>query len=132
MRTHAQMLQPRILGQRHRDGRAQAAGVGVSVDEVAHCAQVRGVFGECEADRRFQGLRAVGVEQLQEPAGEHTQMGTAFSGAQEQRGCAGRGVMQAVLCAMRARGAFVSDKSLDMGRLFDLHAAIRCCAGEWQ
>ena len=132
MRTHAQMLQPRILGQRHRDGRAQARGVGVGVDEVAHCAQMRGVFGKGGADGRLQGLRAVGVEQLQKSAGEHAQIGTALGRAQEQRGCAGRGVMQAVLCAVRARGALVSDKSLDMGRLFDLHAAIRCCAGEWQ
>ena len=99
------MLQPQILGQRHRDGWAKARGVRVGVDEVAHRAQVCGVFGQRCGNGRLQSLRAVGVEQLQEPPSKHAQICTALSGAQEQRGGVGRGVMQAVLCADSARAA---------------------------
>jgi hypothetical protein len=70
-----------------------AAGVGVLVDEVTHSAQVRGVFGQCGSDRRLQCTPAVGVEQCQQTAGEHTQVCAALGGAQEQRLRTGYGVM---------------------------------------
>jgi hypothetical protein len=70
------------------------------------------------------GLRAVAVEQLQQPASEHAQMGAAFGGTQEQVLRAGCSVMQTILRTVRAGGALVSEERFDMGRDFDLRAAI--------
>lgn len=118
------MLQPRIIGEDHRDGWTLAAGVSVLINEVTHGAKMRGVFGQCCDDGCFECVRAVAAEQLQQSPGEHTQMDAALGGAQEQRLRTGCGVLQAVLRAMRPGGAFVSDEGLDMGGLFDLRAAI--------
>ena len=98
--------------------------VGVLVDEVTHGAQVRGVFGKGGGDRRLQRSRAVGVEQLQEPPGEHAQVCAALGGAQEQRLRTRCGVMQAVLRTVRTGGALVGDEGLDMGLDFDLRIAV--------
>ena len=118
------MLPPRIIGQDHRDGRTLAAGVSVLINEVAHGAQMRGVFGQCCADGRLECLRAMGGEQLQQSPGEHTQMDATLGGAQEQRLCTGCGVLQAILRAMRPGGAFVGHQSLNVGGLFDLRATV--------
>jgi len=55
-------LQPRVLGQRHRNRWALTAGVGMLIDEVAHRPQMRGVFAQSGCDRRLQSLRTVRVE----------------------------------------------------------------------
>ena len=103
--------------------------MGLGVDEVAHGAQVCGVFGQRCGDGRFESLRAVRVEQLHEPPGEHAHMYAALGRAQEQRRCAGCGVMQVVLRAMRTRGTLASDEGLDVRRIFDLRAAIEAARG---
>jgi hypothetical protein len=102
-----------------------AAGVGLGVDEVTHRAQVRGVFGEGGGDRRLQRDCAVGVEQLQQAAGEYAQVGAALGGAQEQRLRTGRGALQAVLPTVRTGFALVSDQVLEMGFDFDLRTAVK-------
>ena len=77
-------------------------------------------------------LRAVAVEQLQQPAGEHAQMRAALGGAQEQRLGTGGGVMQTVLRAMGAGGALVSDQRLRYGLGLRSARRDRSCAGEWR
>jgi len=77
-------VQAWVFRQDHRDGRGLPAGVGALVDEVAHRAQVRGVFSQSGGNRGFQRLRAVGVKQRQQPAGEYTKVGAALGRAQEQ------------------------------------------------
>ena len=57
--------------------------MGVAIDEVPYSAQVRGVFGQCGNDGRFQRWCAVAVEQLQKAAREYAQMRTALGSAQE-------------------------------------------------
>src|SRR6202022_3969867 len=69
-------------------------------------------------------LGAVRVEQLRQSAREHTQMCAALGGQQEQRLCTRRGVLQAVLSTVRARGAFVRNQRLDVARLLDLRPTI--------
>ena len=97
----------------------------MAIDEMTHSTQVRGVFGQCGNDGRFQRLRAVAVEQLQEATREHAQMRAALGSAQEQWLCTGCGMMQTILCAVHTGTAFVSDQGLDMGGVFDLRATIK-------
>jgi hypothetical protein len=42
----------------------------LSIDEVTNGTQVRGVLAECGVDCLREGIGAVGIEDLQEPAGE--------------------------------------------------------------
>ena len=104
--------------------RALAAGMGMVVDEVAHRAQVRGIFGQGGGDGRFERAGAVAGEQRQQPAGEHAQVGAALGGAQEQRLGAGCGVMQAVLRAVGAGGALVATRASTWAGILDLRAAV--------
>jgi hypothetical protein len=98
--------------------------MGVVVDEVADRAEVSGVLGQRGEDGGFERGGAVAGEQLQQPPGQHAKMGSAFGRAQEQGLGAGRGVVQPVLGAMGTGGVLVSDQGRDVGRVFDLGAAV--------
>ena len=94
------------------------------IDEVPHGAKVRRIFGECGSDGGFERGSAMTGEQLQQPSGEHPEVGPACGGAQEQRLGTRGGVLQAVLCAMGAGGAFVGHQRGDMRRVLDLRPAV--------
>ena len=66
----------------------------------------------------------MGIEQHQQPPGEHAQVCAALGGAQEQRLRTGGFVMQAVLRTMCSGGALVRNERRDMGRVFELRAAV--------
>ena len=73
---------------------------------------------------RFERGGAVTGEQLQQPAGEHAEVGATRGGAQEQGLGTRGGMLQPVLCAMGPGGAFVGHQCRDVGRIFDLRAAV--------
>ena len=52
----------------------------VLIDEVAHGAQVSGVFGKGGIDGLGQRVGTMGVEDLQEPTGEDPQVHTVLGG----------------------------------------------------
>ena len=107
MGAHADFAHPWIGWQRHRHWWRQCSGARLLIDEVAYRAQMHGVLGEGGLDGTLQCLGAVGIEQSQQAARERSQVRAAAGRAQKQRGGSGRAVMQPVLGAVGARGAFV-------------------------
>ena len=79
------------------------------------------------ASSGLDGLRqrvgTVGVEDLQEPAGEDPQVHAALGGELVQPFRSGCGMVQPVERAMFAPGAFVGDQRIDMGAHLDLLTA---------
>jgi hypothetical protein len=74
VRTHAECAYTRVIGQGDGDGRGLAALGALQVDEVTDGGQVRGIFGERGAQRSLESVRAVRIEQLDEAAGERTEI----------------------------------------------------------
>ena len=70
----------------------------------------------------------MGVEQIDQSAGEAAQMHAALGGELKKRRCTRCGVMQAVDGAMGAAGALLIDQGLDMRRILDLLRRDRSCA----
>jgi hypothetical protein len=96
----------------------------LGIDEVTHGAQVRGVLAERGVDCLREGIGAVGVEQLQEAAGEDAQVHAALGGELEQSFGFWGGMMQPIERTMCAASAFVCLQRLDMEGIFDLLGAI--------
>ena len=67
----------------------------------------------------------MGVEQIDEPAGEAPQMHAALGGELEETRCTRGGVMQTVDGPMGAAGTLAINQGLDMRRIFDLRTAIK-------
>jgi hypothetical protein len=63
------------------------------IDEVAHGAEMSGVFGESGRDRCFQGHSAMGIEELEQATGEHAQVYAALGGAHAQSLCTRCGLL---------------------------------------
>ena len=75
-------------------------------------------------DGAFEGDGAVGVEQLDESAGEYAEVVVALRSGDEQRLGRGGGVVEAVGGAVLAGGALAAFELFDMGGVFDLLAAV--------
>ena len=91
---------------------------------MAHPPEVGGVGLKRGGDGAFEGDGAVGVEQLDESAGEDTEVVVAFGGSDEQRLGRGGGVVEAVGGAVLAGGALVAFELFDVGGVFDLLGAV--------
>src|SRR5260370_2429942 len=117
-------VQAGIVRQGDGDRRALTAQGELGIDEVTHGAQVRSVLGERGVNRLRKGIASVGIEQLQQPAGEYAQVHTALGGEFEQSFGSWGGMMQPIECTMCTTGAFVRLQRLDMEGIFDLLGAI--------
>ena len=84
MGAHREGAQPRVVGQLERERRGLFGFLAVLVDEVTHPPEVGGVGFERGGDGTFQGDGAVGVEQLDEAAGEDAEVVIALGGGGEQ------------------------------------------------
>ena len=82
------------------------------------CHKMRGRNGAFERDG------SVGVEQLDESAGEDAEVVVALGGGDEQGLGRGGGVVEAVGGAVLAGEAFVALEHFDVGGVFDLLAAV--------
>ena len=91
---------------------------------MAHPPEVGGVGLERGGDGAFEGDGSVGVEQLDESAGEDAEVVVALGGGDEQRLGRGGGVVEAVGGAVLAGGALAAFELFDMGGVFDLLAAV--------
>ena len=91
---------------------------------MAHPPEVGGVGLERGGDGAFEGDGAVGVEQLDESAGEYAEVVVALRSGDEQRLGRGGGVVEAVGGAVLAGGALAAFELFDMGGVFDLLAAV--------
>ena len=90
--------------------------------------EVGGVRLEHGGDGAFEGDGALGVEQLDESAGEDAEVVVALGGGDEQRLGRGGGVVEAVGCAVLAGEALAAFEFFDMGGVFDLLAAVERAA----
>ena len=84
VRAHGQCAQPRVVGQGKRQRRRLVGELSLLVDQVAHAGQMGGVGVERGGDGAFEGDGSVGVEQLDESAGEDAEVVVAFRGGGEQ------------------------------------------------
>ena len=82
--THRQCAQARVVGQVKRQRRRFVRLLSVLIDEVTHAGEVRGVGVERGGNGVFECDGSVGVEQLDESAGEDAKVVVAFGGGDEQ------------------------------------------------
>ena len=94
--AHREGAQPRVVGQVERERGGLVGFLAVLVDEVTYSSEVGGVGLERGADGAFERDGAVGVEQLDEAAGEDAEVVIALGGGGEQGFGRRRGVVQAV------------------------------------
>ena len=122
--AHVQVAQPRVVGQVKRERRGFVGLLALLVDEVTHPSEVGGVGLERGGDGAFERERSVGVEQLDESAGEDTEVVVTLGGGGEQGLGRGGGVVEAVGGAVLAGGALVALELFDVGGVFDLLGAV--------
>ena len=84
MGAHGECAQPRVVGQVKRERRRLVGFFALLVDEVTHPPEVGGVGVERGGDGAFEGDGSVGVEQLDESAGEDAEVVVALGGGDEQ------------------------------------------------
>ena len=94
--AHRESAQPRVVGQVEGERRRFVGLLAVLVDEVAHASEVGGVGIERGGDGTFEGEGSVGVEQLDESAGEDAEVAVALGGGGEQGFGGRRGVVETV------------------------------------
>src|ERR1019366_2961647 len=97
----------------------------LQIDEVTHGAQMCGILGEGCGHGSLECRSPMGVEQIDEPAGQAPQVRTTLGGKLEEARSTGGGVMDAIDGPMCAAGALVINQGLDMRRSFDLRTAIK-------
>ena len=122
--AHGQGAQPGVVGQGKRERRRLVGFLSLLVDEVAHPPEVRGVGLKRGGDGAFEGEGSVGVEQLDESAGEDAEVVVAFGGGGEQGFRRRGGVMEAVGGAVCTGESFLALKCLDVSGVFDLLSTV--------
>jgi len=99
------LLAPALQAQTYRVGVGHPAGQGL-------------------LDGRLKLAGPIGIEQAQQGGGERTQVLPARSSGHQKLPAVGRRLGQAILTAVRARGAFACDQLRQMGRILDLRPAV--------
>ena len=130
--AHVQGAQPRVVGQVKRERRGLVGLLALLVDEVTHPPEVGGVGLERGGDGAFEGDGAVGVEQLDESAGEDAEVVVTLGGGDEQGLGRGGGVVETVGGAVLAGGALVALERFDVCGIFDLLGAVRTSVDGWR
>ena len=95
---------------------------------MTHPPEVGGVGLERGGDGAFECDGAVGVEQLDESAGEDAEVVAALGGGDEQSLGRWGGVVETVGGAVLAGGALAAFELFDMGGVFDLLGAVERAA----
>ena len=91
---------------------------------MAHPPEVRGVGLKRGGDGAFEGDGSVGVEQLDESAGEDAEVVVALGGGGEQGFRRRGGVVEAVGGAVCAGESFFALECLDVSGVFDLLSTV--------
>jgi hypothetical protein len=105
MGAHAQLAHSWIIGQAYRNGWGLSASCKLAIQTMTHSGQMGRILTQRRGDGAVQERCAMAVEQLDQSAGQRTQIHATGSGEFEQcRGVVG-GMVQAVHGAMSARCA---------------------------